>query len=203
MREPDLTRSQLFLDDFWIEDHQRLTRQWHQADIFPEPVLRPEEPWERPVVGTIEYGGNTQNDIVARPANCPSVMYDPDDTTAPFKMIRVGVSGQARGIFGATSEDGLHWREGEECILTPCGDVQSLWPERVDGQYVITLKTAKGRQRYGTRCVSIARSDDFRTFSEPELIHRPDLVDAALHRPNLPLEPGLVNLLLVGTCPGG
>ena len=46
MREPDLTRSQLLLDDFWIEDQQRLTRQWHQADIFPEPVLRPKEPWE-------------------------------------------------------------------------------------------------------------------------------------------------------------
>ncbi len=222
MREPDLTRSQLLLDDFWIEDQQRLTRQWHQADIFPEPVLRPEEPWEgtnvtlygsvmrlgerwrlyyttykpledpimcvaesddglhweRPIVGTIEYDGSTQNNIVACPANCPSVMHDPDDTTAPFKMIRVGALGQARGILGATSKDGLHWT-GEECILTPCGDVQSLWPERVDGQYVITLKTARGRERYGTRCVSIALSDDFRTFSEPELIHRPDLVDAA------------------------
>ncbi len=45
-RERDLTKSQLFLDDMWIEDQQRLQRRWYQADIFPESVLRPEKPWE-------------------------------------------------------------------------------------------------------------------------------------------------------------
>ena len=45
-RPPDLTKSQLFLDDTWIEDQAMLTRVWHAAEIYPEPVLRPETPWE-------------------------------------------------------------------------------------------------------------------------------------------------------------
>lgn len=67
MREPDLTRSQLFLDDFWIEDHQRLTHQWHQADIFPEPVLRPEEPWEGTNVTL--YGSVSAGACTTRPTS--------------------------------------------------------------------------------------------------------------------------------------
>jgi len=42
----DLRRSQLFLDDTWIEETARLERVWPEAEIVPEPVLRPEAPWE-------------------------------------------------------------------------------------------------------------------------------------------------------------
>jgi len=38
----DLRQSQLFLDDTWIEETYRLERSWEGAEIFPEPVLRPE-----------------------------------------------------------------------------------------------------------------------------------------------------------------
>ena len=38
----DLRQSQLFLDDTWIEETYRLERSWESAEIFPEPVLRPE-----------------------------------------------------------------------------------------------------------------------------------------------------------------
>ncbi len=42
----DLRQSQLFLDDTWIEESSRLERVWESATIYPEPVLRPEMPWE-------------------------------------------------------------------------------------------------------------------------------------------------------------
>ena len=42
----DLRRSQLFLDDTWIEESSRLQRVWSTAEIVPEPVLRPEASWE-------------------------------------------------------------------------------------------------------------------------------------------------------------
>src|SRR4051794_32567449 len=42
----DLRHSQLFLDDTWIEESYRLQRLWQAAEIYPEPVLRPEAPWE-------------------------------------------------------------------------------------------------------------------------------------------------------------
>ena len=45
-RKADLTKSQLFLDDLWIDEQHKLTRLWHPADIYPEPVLRAEKPWE-------------------------------------------------------------------------------------------------------------------------------------------------------------
>ena len=48
---PDLTRSQLFLDDFWIDEQHKLTRLWYPADIYPEPVLCAREPWEGTTVG--------------------------------------------------------------------------------------------------------------------------------------------------------
>jgi len=42
----DLHLSQLFLDDTWIEETYRLERTWESADIYPEPVLKPETAWE-------------------------------------------------------------------------------------------------------------------------------------------------------------
>jgi len=44
--EPDLSKAQLFLDDTWIEDANFVSRQWHQPRKFPDPVLKPEHPWE-------------------------------------------------------------------------------------------------------------------------------------------------------------
>src|SRR5688572_23045390 len=38
----DLRKSQLFLDDTWIQDTYRLERSWESAEIFPEPMVRPE-----------------------------------------------------------------------------------------------------------------------------------------------------------------
>ena len=60
--EPDLTKSQLFLDDTWIEDQQMLTRLWHKGDIYPEPVLTPQMPWEGQTLvmyGTVMRLGDT------------------------------------------------------------------------------------------------------------------------------------------------
>ncbi len=42
----DLRKSQLFLDDTWIEETYRLERSWESAEIFPEPMVKPETPWE-------------------------------------------------------------------------------------------------------------------------------------------------------------
>ena len=46
MTVPGLTRNQLFLDDYWIEDTQRIARMWHSAEVHPEPLVRADRPWE-------------------------------------------------------------------------------------------------------------------------------------------------------------
>ena len=219
-RQPDLTKSQLFLDDTWVEYQQRLQRLWHKADIFPEPVLRPEKPWEgtdvllygtvfklgetwrmyysvrkpgespvmclaesndglqwhRPVLGQVEYEGSKENNIVMRPVDLPTICYDPEDSEAPFKMITH--LGKPGGIYGAVSKDGLRWSMLPGPLIAPSTDVQHIMFSKANGKYVVILKTPGGPDRYGTRCVSISESEDFRTFSEPELILRPDLVDS-------------------------
>lgn len=45
--QPDLTKSQLFLDDTWIGSSLWTTRQWHQPCKFPHPVLAVDRDWER------------------------------------------------------------------------------------------------------------------------------------------------------------
>jgi len=216
--QADLTKSQLFLDDTWIAAQQRLQRCWYPADVHPEPVLRPEEPWEgttlvlygtvfqvghtyrmyyatynpsrqslvcvaesddglrwhRPVVGEIAYQGNTENNIVlAGPVN-PSVMHDPEDVTAPFKLVWY----EDRGIHGATSTDGYRWTRINTPLLAPVGDVQNILLHKVDGDYVILAKPFETRQRYGARIVGITRSADFLQFPQLDIILQPDLIDA-------------------------
>ena len=218
-REPNLTKSQLFLDDKWIEDAQRLTRLWHKTDIHPEPLVRPDKPWEvpglvfygtvfklgdtwrmyycvernllclaesengiqwrKPVLGLVEYNGSKENNIVFRGINCPSIMHDPEDTDAPFKMITLGSRELGTGgIRGLTSKDGFQWTLMKEILIKkpPASDVQYLWFKKVEGKYVISHKTAHERAR---RCVAIVDSEDFRTFSQSHLILQSDLTDPA------------------------
>lgn len=87
--EHDLTKSQLFLDDTWIDDQTMLTRLWHQAEIFPEPVMRPEFPWEG--TGLAMFG---------------TVMKLEDG----WRMYYTTVPGAGCGAMCvAQSDDGFHW----------------------------------------------------------------------------------------------
>lgn len=87
-READLTKSQLFLDELWIDEQHKLTRLWHPVDIYPEPVLRAEKPWEGTSVSVSAVMKNG----------------------AHWKMYygaRHAVHGRVRCV--AESEDGLQW----------------------------------------------------------------------------------------------
>ena len=37
---------QFFFDDALIAHSQRLTRRWMQAKVYPDPMIRPDKPWE-------------------------------------------------------------------------------------------------------------------------------------------------------------
>ena len=214
----DLTKSQLFLDDTWVAAQQRLQRCWYPAEVHPEPVLRPEAPWEgtalvlygtvlqvgdsyrmyyatynppsqsltcvaesadglrwhRPVVGEIDYQGSKENNIVLAGPVHPSVMHDPEDASAPFKLIWY----QDGSICGATSQDGYHWTRIDTPLLSPVGDVQNILLQQVDGQYVLLAKPHESRQFHGARVVGMTKSVDFRHFPPLEIILQPDLIDA-------------------------
>ena len=85
----DLTKSQLFLDDTWVEDQKMLTRVWHKADIFPEPILKPETPWEG--INLLMYG------TVFRFGDKYRMYYS------------TGKRGEPSAMCVAESDDGLKW----------------------------------------------------------------------------------------------
>ena len=219
-RDPELTNSQLFLDDRWVDDVQRLTRIWHKADIYPEPLVRADKPWEtrglvfygtvlrlgdtwrmyycaerdllclaesdnglqwrKPSLGLVDFQGSRENNIVFQGILCPSVMHDPEDTDAPFKMVTQGKFADRPAIQGLISPDGLNWSWLDEPLIPkpPASDVQYLWPRKAGGKYIITHKTSHG-QKLARRCVAIAESEDFRSFSDSHLILKSDLADPA------------------------
>ena len=83
-RERDLTKSQLFLDDTWVDDQSMLTRLWHKPYIFPEPVMRPEMPWEGTALalyGTVlKIGENWRMYYTARSPDSRAAMCVADST---------------------------------------------------------------------------------------------------------------------------
>jgi len=224
----DLRQSQLFLDDAWIEETARLERVWAAAEIVPEPVLKPEAPWEgiqivmfgsvfrmanewrmyylaynrpqpalacmatsqdglhweRPNLGLVEYGGNRRNNILWLPSDGestdgPTVLHEPDDAAAPFKMLYYGYGGKrATGEYVAFSKDGIQWTRRPQPVLTSTGDKTNLMAARDHrGKYVAYLREKTMMQKYGSRSVSRSESADFLHWSEPELVLRPDLLD--------------------------
>jgi hypothetical protein len=74
--------------------------------------------WEKPVLGLVEYNGSKQNNIVDfRPTQRNdhehvSVIYDPDDSGHPYKLIFC--PGGYRGSGIAYSQDGIRWEESPE-----------------------------------------------------------------------------------------
>src|SRR5581483_9017098 len=187
----DLRQSQLFLDDAWIEETARLERVWAAAEIVPEPVLKPEAPWEgiqivmfgsvfrmanewrmyylaynrpqpalacmatsqdglhweRPNLGLVEYGGNRRNNILWLPSDGestdgPTVLHEPDDAAAPFKMLYYGYGGKrATGEYVAFSKDGIQWTRRPQPVLTSTGDKTNLMAARDHrGKYVAYLR---------------------------------------------------------------
>ena len=90
----NLDQGQLFIDDELIEEGLRLGRCIHQPQKFPEPVLRPEKPWERNAV--LLWG---------------SVIWDERERI--FKMWYQTFAKlpppEATYVCYATSADGLNW----------------------------------------------------------------------------------------------
>lgn len=93
MSTTNLTNPHLFLDDRWIADAHRVQRVWHEANWYPEPVLRPTEPWEGHQV--ILYG------TVVRDAGF-----------AGFRMYYITFNPPLPSLVClAESDDGIQWRK--------------------------------------------------------------------------------------------
>jgi len=222
-----------FFDDSLIAHQHRLARHWLPARIHPEPVLKPERPWEqrelaypsivadpaggyrlyyticsitgmrndspvclatspdglrweKPNLGLVEFNGSRANNFVVKTdyhLDGPSVLHDPSDSNAPWKMLLFHIGtpektwGDDWGFYSYTSADGLRWKQipGRR-LLT--GDRNNLAASKVNGKFVNFTRLAEMYTRFGGRVIYRTESADFIQWSPGELVLAPDLEDA-------------------------
>jgi hypothetical protein len=108
---------QFIFDDALIAHQQRVTRRWMQAKVYPDPLLRPDKPWEGRCLKL--YGT-----VVPEPEFTGlggwRMYYDIFNPTFTFKKREQKVP-IAPGMLMARSDDGLTWEKPELDVVT--------WPD--------------------------------------------------------------------------
>lgn len=152
--------------------------------------------WRRDPVGTIEWDGSRQNNIVYSKelpgviaAHGAHVFKDP---SAPpeerYKIIHVGPirSGERvlPGIWASVSPDGLHWTPVEKPLMQHTSDTQNVMQYDPDaGVYrafvrgIFPLHETVRKGIHGRRAVDGAVSKDFRVWPKPQPVLFPAVDD--------------------------
>jgi len=100
-----LDTPQFFFDEEWIAHGQRVARRWLPAEVYPEPILRADRPWEGPAV--VLYGT-----VLPHPAGKGYRLYYSNFVPG----VTYSHAGRRRAwpcTMLAESEDGLNWRKPE------------------------------------------------------------------------------------------
>lgn len=130
--------------------------------------------WEKPALGLHSFQGSTANNIVFD-LHSPSVLVDARETD-PAKRYKM-LGSLAGKYFAAVSADGLKWRKFPDAKpILPSSDNISLTQDPATGDY---LAFHRRPSEVPGRNVSLSRSRDFATWSEPELVFAPDAEDDA------------------------
>jgi hypothetical protein len=137
--------------------------------------------WEKPELDLVEWDGSRANNIILDPDmdhDSPSIIFEPDDSTHPFKMITFhrSAEGSTWGLYGYRSADGLRWDRLPEPLLA-AGDRTNMMATKPDGKYVVYTRHPEMMSRHGARSIHRSESDDFLHWSNLELMLTPDLDD--------------------------
>jgi len=89
---------QFLFDNALIAHQGRLTRRWLPATVFPEPVVKPDKPWER-VLGYLS--------VLAHPEDGYRMYYWKFDP----RRFGTNARGSQSMVCLATSRDGFHWEK--------------------------------------------------------------------------------------------
>ncbi len=136
--------------------------------------------WKKPNIGTICCNGSTANNLVYAGHASP-VFKDPG---APpherYKLLTLGIDEHKRGsMYGAVSADGLHFTTLEKPLISGYGSdthtVVRFDPEK--GRYIGYFR-GKTHGHRSLRTIAYAETDDFASWSLPEVIVTPDVNDA-------------------------
>ncbi len=144
--------------------------------------------WVKPELGLIEHGGSSANNIVLAPEwynDGPSLVVDPGDPDYPYKLITFESENLAEvykphgtwGLYGYRSRDGIRWIRTDPALCLRAGDRTNLMVTKPDGKFVMYTRHVDMFKTVGTRAVYRSESEDFRDWTEPELVLAPDLAD--------------------------
>jgi len=132
--------------------------------------------WEKPSLGISEFNGSTANNLVG--VYMDHVFKDPNAPAAErYKAVGCSWSSENRGVTGAVSPDGLHWKYCDDLILPRNNaDTQNIVQfDDILGRYVLYTRQKDGvMQRRG---INRSESDDFFHFPPTEPIYESTPLD--------------------------
>lgn len=131
--------------------------------------------WEKPLLGLHSVQGSTANNVFD-PAGGGSFTViadavDPD----PARRYKLLVS--RSGYRAAYSGDGIHWTLYPRNPVLDAGDTIMATQNPSTGEYLAFHKRPATVRGFSRRVVWLSRSQDFQTWSEPELVFVPDEAD--------------------------
>ena len=131
--------------------------------------------WDKPDLGLIEHNGNKHNNMFLHDMATPTIIKDPRDDNSDrlYKSIFYEVLQPNTSV--AFSPDGIHWTKYEgNPVGNEATDLHNLlgWDEAY-GKYVAYIRP--DIRRYdNVRTVGRSLSDDFITWTRPEMVLQPD-----------------------------
>ncbi len=137
--------------------------------------------WEKPKLGVFSHGGATANNIIESPKDFMNVSVILDPNEPPGSKSRYKMISRVNGITGFVSADGMNWDLLETNPLLSKGPFDShnilIWDEQ-SARFVIYLRatdmSVPGPFHGGRRAIRRSESSDFRNWSEPKMVLRPD-----------------------------
>ena len=125
--------------------------------------------WDKPTLGLLPYRESKANNLVAD-LHSPSVLLDrfESDPAKKYKLL-----GHFHGgYYAAYSPDGIRWEDAPGNPLFKGDDTMAMTQHPVTGEFMVYFKRAYSVPQ--GRVVSLTRSRDFKTWSEPKLVFKAD-----------------------------
>ncbi|MDO8587524.1 MAG: hypothetical protein Q7T82_10850 [Armatimonadota bacterium] len=142
--------------------------------------------WRKPELGILDWNGDFANNLVLSPewhTDSPCVIHDTDDEQFPYKLIAFQCDDPSRfykspncGMYGWKSSDGLRWTKFPGQLLR-AGDRSGMMTTKPNGKFSLYTRRYDMFERIGVRAIFRSESDDFVTWTDPELALAPDLND--------------------------
>jgi hypothetical protein len=168
-------------------DETGLIKLWYNTRLDPKSgdyvlyaTSRDGIAWDKPALRLFKTKAWNENNIVFN-LHSPSVLVDRFEKNPErrYKMVGHGKANNVTGYQAATSPDGIHWTMSQKTPILPGGDTVTFSQDASTGQYLVYHKnfaTVRGIRR---RSVWLSRSDDFESWSKPELVFTADEEDDA------------------------